>query len=176
MAAPVVRAGWRRGCARGARICSRVADAAGHPAAVMLLVLTLAIVLGITLRWVRIDNSWTYDLDLFALVWVAFAGAALTAWRDYHVTAGIALENILGRRGDLLSIVRFIIVSGFLVLFTISGWEQAQVSWATHETTLDIAQWPVWVAQAALPLGSALWVVAELAKLLHRLGATDSDA
>lgn len=142
----------------------------------MMLVLTLAIVLGITLRWGGIDNSWTYDLDLFALVWVAFAGAVLTARRDHHVTAGIALENLLGGRGRLLSVLRFIVVAGFLGLFVISGWRQAQVSWATHETTLDTAQWPVWVAQAALPFGALLWIVAELAKLLTKLSGTDRGA
>lgn len=156
----------------GARICGRLADATGHLAAAMLLLLTLSIVLGITLRWVGIDNSWTYDLDLYALVWVAFAGAVLTAWRDRHVTAGIALENLLGGRGAVLGLVRFAVVAGFLILFTVSGWQQMQVSLVTHETTLDIAQWPAWLAKAALPLGTALWAIAELAKLLRRFGAT----
>lgn len=172
MAAAPDSTGWQRTLMTGARVCGRLADATGHLAAAMLLLLTLAIVLGITLRWVGIDNSWTYDLDLFSLVWVAFAGAVLTSWRDHHVTAGIALENLLGGRGTVLSLVRFAIVAGFLVLFTVSGYQQTKVSLVTHETTLDIAQWPVWIAQAALPLGTALWAIAELAKLLRRLGAT----
>ena len=140
----------------------------GTLAAAALLILTLSIVLGITLREVHIDNSWTFDLDLFTLVWLSFIGAVLTSLRDHHVTAGIALENLLGGRGTLLAILRFAIVAAFLVMFAVSGYRQAQSSLLTHETTLDVAVWPVWAAKAALPLGAALWLVAETHKLLRR--------
>lgn len=163
-------AGWRRRMLRLGDGGGAIADAAGHVAAFVLLLLTLAIVLGITLRWIGIDNAWTYDLDLYTLVWVSFIGAVLTARRDRHVTAGIALENIFGGRGTALAIIRAIIIIVFLALFTISGWWAALESWETQETTIDIAQWPVWVAKAALPAGAALWAIAEAAKLLRRFG------
>lgn len=161
----------RRSLARVGEGCLGLGEAAGHAAAAVLLVLTLSIVLGVVLRWIGVDNSWTYDLDLFSLVWVAFAGAALTAARDHHVSAGIALENMLGGRGAALSVLRLILVGAFLVLFTVSGWRQAHESLLTHKTTLDTVQWPVWVAQAALPAGAALWAVAELGKCLRKLTA-----
>ena len=154
------------GCADAA---VAVADAMGHVAAFVLLLLTLGIVLGITLRWVGIDNSWTYDLNTFALVWCAFAGASYTALRGRHVTAGIALENMLGGRGMVLSILRFIVVVGFLLLFLASGYWDTLSSFQSHETTFDVDQWPVWVAKASLPVGIAVWAVAELAKFLRQL-------
>ena len=154
------------GCANAA---GAVADAMGHVAAIVLLLLTLGIVLGITLRWVGIDNSWTYDLNTFALVWCAFAGASYTSLRGRHVTAGIALENILGGRGMVLGLVRFVIVVGFLSLFVASGYWDTLSSFQTHETTFDVDQWPVWVAKASLPVGIAVWAVAELAKFLRQL-------
>ncbi len=166
---------WRRACLRAADICALAADATGHLAAICLLVLTVAIILGITLRWVGIDNSWTFDLDLFALVWTAFTGAVLTSLRDQHVTAGIALEHMLGSRGTILSALRFVIICGFLIVLTISGYHQARVSLLTHKTTLDIVQWPVWVAQAALVVGAALWAVAETGKFLRRLAGEEHD-
>lgn len=161
--------GTRRVLDRLGAGCLGLAEAAGHVAAAVLLVLTLSIVLGIVLRWIGIDNSWTYDLDLFTLVWVAFAGAVLTSARDHHVSAGIAIENLLGGRGVMLSLLRLLLVGGFLVLLTVSGWRQAQESLLTHKTTLDTVQWPVWVAQAALPVGAALWAVAELGKCLKKI-------
>ena len=154
-------------------IMGRLADVTGHVAAAALLVLTVSIVLGITLRIVHIDNSWTYDLDLFSLAWLAFTGAVLTSLRNHHVTAGIALENLLGGRGTLLSLIRFIVIATFLVVFTISGYRQAYTSFVTHETTLDVVLWPVWVAEAALPVGAALWLAAEIHKLLRRFSGTD---
>jgi TRAP-type C4-dicarboxylate transport system permease small subunit len=159
---------WRLG-----RIMGRLADGTGHLAAATLLVLTFSIVLGITLRIVHIDNSWTYDLDLFSLAWLAFIGAVLTSLRNHHVTAGIALENLLGGRGTLLSLIRFAIIATFLVVFTISGYRQAYTSFVTHETTLDVVLWPVWVAEAALPVGAVLWLVAEIHKLLRRFTGSD---
>lgn len=163
------RSGWRRACERAGDACALVADAAGHGAAFILLLLTLSIVLGITLRWIGIDNSWTYDMDLFTLVWTAFAGAVYTSLRGHHVTAGIALENMIGGRGTILSIIRFVIIVGFLILLTVSGYRQAHVGLLTHKTTLDVSEWPVWVAQASLPVGAALWAVAEAAKFLRQI-------
>ena len=163
------RTGSRDGIARHLQVATgRLADGAGHLAAAILLILTLSIVLGITLREVHIDNSWTFDLDLFTLAWLSFIGAVLTSLRDHHVTAGIALENLLGGRGTLLAILRFAIAATFLVMFAISGYRQAHSSFVTNETTLDVVAWPVWVAKAALPLGAALWLAAEAHKLLRR--------
>jgi C4-dicarboxylate transporter DctQ subunit len=149
-------------------VTGRLAEGAGHLAAATLLLLTLSIVLGIALRVVHIDNSWTYDLSLFALAWLSFIGAVLTSLRGHHVTAGIALENLLGGRGTVLAILRFIIVATFLVMLTVSGYHEAHASVLNSETTLDVVQWPVWVAKTALPVGAALWLVAEAHKLLRR--------
>jgi TRAP-type C4-dicarboxylate transport system permease small subunit len=165
-------AAWRGIAVRLAAGTRYLADGAGHLAAVTLLVLSFSIVLGITLRIVHIDNSWTYDLDLFSLAWLAFIGTVLTSLRDHHVTAGIALENFLGGRGTLLSLLRFAIVAAFLLLFIVSGYRQAVSSFVTHETTLDVVEWPVWVEKAALPLGAVLWLVAEIHKLLRRFIGT----
>lgn len=151
-------------------LTGRLADATGHFAAATLLVLTFSIVLGIALRVLSIDNSWTYDVDLFTLIWLSFFGAVLTSLRNHHVTAGIALEKIFGR-GKLLSLLRFAAVVTFLVLFAVSGYRLTYTSFTTHETTLDVVQWPVWIAEAALPIGAALWLVAEVHKLLRTLGS-----
>lgn len=158
------------------QLTGRLAEATGHLAAVTLLVLSFTIILGITLRILRIDNYWTYDLDLFSLVWLSFVGAVLTSLRNHHVTAGIALENMLGGRGTVLTILRFAIVGGFLVMFFISGYRQALTSFFTHETTIDVVEWPVWIAKAALPLGAALWLVAEIHKLLRGFTGISSRA
>ncbi len=152
-----------------ARAGDFAADAVGHFAAIALLCLTLGLVLGIVLRWVGIDNSWTYDFDLFSLAWVAFAGAVLTARHDRHVTSGIALERMVAGRGrTVFRWLRVVVVIGFLVLFTLSGWWDLATSYQTHEKTIDVVQWPVWVAKAALPVGTVFWAIAEISKSILR--------
>lgn len=147
----------------------KIGETVGYVAAAVLVVLVFAISLGIVMRSSHIDNSWTYDLDLFALIWVAFVGAAFTALRGHHVTSGISLENMFPRCGSLLLVARFVIIAGFLVIFTISGFAQFMNSVLTHETTIDVMSWPVWVATLALPLGTFLWLVSEIHLLTQRL-------
>lgn len=160
---------YARSAAAAGDTLARLADGMGHLASAILVLLSVGIVLGVVLRWVQFDNSWTYDFDLFTLVWAAFAGAAYTSLRGRHVTAGIAIENIIGR-GTLLAVLRFLIVVGFLVLLTISGIWDTFSSWQTHETTFDVEQWPMWIAKASLPVGAGFWAVAEFAKFLRQLG------
>ena len=162
----------RRFVEKAAWLTGRLADAAGHLAAGLMLLLTAGIALLILLRILHIDNSWVYDLTIFTLVWTAFTGAVLTAYRDKHVTAGIALENIFGR-GIILSLIRFAIVATFLVLLFIASLQQWHSSFVDNETTLDVVQWHTWIAKAALPTSAALWLLAELHKLLRRLTRKD---
>lgn len=158
---PVGR-GRGAGIARAGNI---VAGVVGVVAMIALCTLTLSIVLGIVLRWVGIDNSWTYDLDLFSLVWVAFAGAVLTSRFDLHVTSGIALERMVdGPLRVALRMIRLALVVGFLVLLAWSGWVDTLSSYTTGETTIDVVQWSVWIAKAALPFGAAFWALTELTK------------
>jgi TRAP-type C4-dicarboxylate transport system permease small subunit len=138
-------------------------------AGVLTIVLAASILLGIILRQLSVNNAWTYDLDHFSLVWLAFIGAAYTGYLGGHVTAGISIERLLSRGKVLLLLVRFVIVAGFLILFIWSGYLQFHSSWLSHETTVDIFQWPVWIAKLAIPVGCAAWFAGELHKFLAAL-------
>jgi TRAP-type C4-dicarboxylate transport system permease small subunit len=63
-----------------------------------------------------------------------------------------------------------VIVVGFLLLFTVSGYWDTLSSLLTNETTIDVDQWAVWIAKAALPIGALGWALAEIAKFLRQLG------
>jgi TRAP-type C4-dicarboxylate transport system permease small subunit len=155
----------------GQHVTRVIGEIVGYVAAALLVILTVSILLGIAMRSTHIDNSWTYDVDLFALVWVAFVGAAFTALREDHVTSGIALENMYPRSAGVMLVLRFVIIAVFLVIFTVSGYAQFIDSVQTHETTLDVMSWPVWIATLALPIGTTLWLIAEVHHFLRRLAA-----
>lgn len=149
-----------------ASVCGWIGRAAGAIAALITGLLSVSVLLGITLRSISIDNSWTYDLDSFALIWLAFVGAAYTGYRGAHVTSGISLEHLLGRGAIVLVLIRFVLVAGFLGIFMYSGYTQFHASWMSDEKTLDTAQWAVWIAKLALPVGAFAWLAAEIHKLL----------
>jgi TRAP-type C4-dicarboxylate transport system permease small subunit len=155
--------------ARGLGI--RIGIGVGYLSAVLMVIMTLSILLGIVMRTLHIDNSWTYDVDLFSLIWVAFVGASFTALRQEHVTSGIALENIYPACTGLMRLLRFVIIAVFLVVFTISGFSQFLGSVATHETTLDVMSWPVWIPHLALPVGTVLWLIFEIHHFVRGLSA-----
>lgn len=143
----------------------------GYVSAVLMIIMTLSIILGIGMRTAHIDNSWTYDVDLFSLIWVAFVGASFTALRREHVTSGVALENSFPAIAGLMHVLRFIIIALFLVVFAISGFTQFLNSATTHETTLDVMSWPVWIPHLALPVGAVLWLIFEIFHFLRGLNA-----
>lgn len=143
-----------------------VGRAAGVLAGATTLVLAGTVLLGLILRGLAIDNAWTNDLGHFGLIWLAFVGAAYTGYCGAHVTSGISLEHLLGRHASLLIVLRLILVIGFLGVFIYSGYSQFHSSWMFSETTLDSAQWPIWLAKLALPVGGLAWIAAELHRLL----------
>lgn len=153
------------------RVTHGLGHGVGYVSAALLIIMTLSILLGIVMRTMQIDNSWTYDVDLFALIWVAFVGASFTALREEHVTSGIALENAWPRCAGVMLVLRFVIMAAFLVTFTISGLSQFMNSVQTHETTLDVMSWPVWIPHLALPVGTLLWLVFEIHHFLRRVTA-----
>lgn len=149
----------------------RLGTVVGYLAAVFMVVLSLSIILGIALRTLRLDNQWTYDVDLFALVWVAFVGASFTALRGEHVTSGVALENAFPSLAGFMLVLRFVIVAAFLAIFTVSGFQQFAGSVQTSETTLDVMSWPVWIPHLAIPVGTLLWLLFEIFHLARGLVA-----
>lgn len=151
------------------KILDAIAEIVGYVSAVVMVILVVSITLGIVMRTWNMDNTWTYDVDLFALIWLAFVGAAYTHMRGHHVTSGLSPELLFPRQKMLFTVIRFIIIVGFLAVFTVSGWAQFMNSVVTHETTIDVMSWPVWVATLALPVGTFLWLLAEVRALLASL-------
>jgi TRAP-type C4-dicarboxylate transport system permease small subunit len=151
------------------KLLDAIAEIVGYVSAVVMLILVVSITLGIAMRTWHVDNTWTYDVDLFALIWLAFVGAAYTHARGHHVTSGLSPEMLFPRQTTLFIAIRFIIVVGFLAVFTVSGWDQFMNSVQTHETTIDVMSWPAWIATLALPVGTFLWLLAEVRSLLNNL-------
>jgi TRAP-type C4-dicarboxylate transport system permease small subunit len=148
------------GCARYGEHAGAVV---GHLGIAAIVALSAAVCLGVAMRWFGFDTDWVFDLNLFALVWLAGAGAALTAVHRAHVTAGIALERFVPRARRLLNALRALLIIPFLLLVAGAGTLQAQRAFVDHEVTFDLAAWPVWIAQLSIPVGMLAWAMVEAA-------------
>lgn len=167
------RAGW---VSQSLRLADLMTASAGFFGAVGLLALTAGIVIGIVFRFIGIDNTWTFDFDLYGLAWTAFVGAVLTARQDLHVTAGISLENYApAALSKWIKLLRFVVTIGFLCLLCYAGAIAAASSFNGHEKTIDVAQWPVWIAKISVPIGTGFWALAEFAKLVRALSRLGNE-
>lgn len=152
-----------------------IADVLGHIASFALVILTTVLTLGVVLRWGRIDGSWTYDVALFALMWVAFVGAGYCALQEFHVTAGISLENFVGRGHKIILTIRYFILLVFLAIFIFSAWSKFIETLLTHQTTVDSWRWQLWIAQISAPIGIGGWLIADLGKFIETITHSNSS-
>lgn len=155
------------GMRRIGRALSRIADAIGLAAAAVasaaLVAMTGAVVYAVCARAVGAAVTWPFDLEVFTAVWLAMVGAAYTARQGAHVTAGISLARwVRGPAGRVLQELRVLVVCAYLAVITWTGVVQAQKALSAHEATNDALRWPVWVAEIAVPIGAAAWLVVVL--------------
>jgi TRAP-type C4-dicarboxylate transport system permease small subunit len=142
---------------------------AGVIAGLALVVLSASILYGVALRMFGIEDIWSFDLDIFVMIWFGMVGAAYTAHLDSHVTAGIALERRWTRAAGTLRIVRFILTAIYLLALVFFGVILTWQSFESHTTTWDLALWPEWIAQAAVPVGAFAWLAVILSRLIDTL-------
>ncbi|MGH8600972.1 MAG: TRAP transporter small permease [Burkholderiales bacterium] len=141
----------------------------GVIAGLALVILSASILYGVTLRMLGIEDIWSFDLDIFVMIWFGMVGAAYTAHLDSHVTAGIALERRWTRAAGTLRILRFILTAIYLLALAFFGVILTWQSFQSHTTTWDLALWPEWVAQAAVPVGALAWLAVILRRLIDAL-------
>ncbi|MCC7080471.1 MAG: TRAP transporter small permease [Burkholderiales bacterium] len=144
-----------------------IAVTVGHLGIAALAVLAFSVCLTVSMRWAALDTEWVFDLNVFALVWLAFTGAALTSLNGTHVNAGIALERFFPRARTALNTLRALVIIPFLLLVVALTALQTWQASVDHQVTFDLAAWPVWAAQVSMPLGAAAWACAEIAKLVR---------
>lgn len=141
-------------------------------ASLSLVALSASILYGVVLRAAKITDTWSYDFDTFVMIWFGMVGAAYTAYLDSHVTAGIALERYWVRAAGLLRLMRFALTSVYLLALVYFG---AYLSWqdyTSHSRTFDLAMWPNWVAQFAIPVGALAWLAVSLGRFVDSVRKT----
>jgi len=132
----------------------------------LLVILAVEVLVGIVFRAARRPLSWYDEVASVLLAWLTYYGSALAALKNAHIGFP-GLANSLGRGGRFAVLAfREITVIGF---FLILAWEGTRILGVLAGETLVTVDIPVTVTQSAIPIGAALFVLAELLKLPERI-------
>jgi TRAP-type C4-dicarboxylate transport system permease small subunit len=130
--------------------------------AALLVVLAAEVLLGVIFRAAGRPLSWYDEVASVLLAWVTYYGSALAALKRSHIGFP-GLANALPPGGRAIALaIREIAVIGFFLLLAIWGVRVLDLLGGETLVTIDI---PVRVTQSVIPIGAALFILAELLNL-----------
>lgn len=127
---------------------------------VVLLVLLAAIVfLGVVYRTLGDPFSWYDEVASVMLAWLTYYGAALAALKRAHISTPSLVNTFPPKVRVGLALVSELCVIAF---FAVMGWYGWIILELLAGDTLVSIEIPVEITQSVIPLGSALFILAEL--------------
>jgi TRAP-type C4-dicarboxylate transport system permease small subunit len=152
----VNRAVWRR---RIERLLEWVAGG-------LLIVLAVEVLAGIAFRFAGRPLAWYDEVASVLLAWITYYGSALAALKKSHIGFP-GLVNAMPRPARFVAlVVREVAVMGLFLVLAIEGVSILRMLTGEMLVTVDI---PVAVTQSVIPIGAALFIVAELLNLPDRI-------
>lgn len=106
------------------------------------------------------------ELQTYSMVWIAFLGAGVVAWRGEHLRMNVLSHNWPPRlRGalQLLEAVLIVLVAGFALVQSV----RYVLSMAQFGAASPSAQIPMWIAHSGVAAGLVLVVAAALWSLFR---------
>ena len=130
---------------------------------ILMVLLTVVVVVAVCYRIAGNSLSWYDEIAAIQLAWITYYGSALAALKRGH----IGFDSVLlalpmpARMGAVVAAE--VLVIGF---FAIMAWAGMQVLAILEGDTLVSLTWmPVQFTQSVIPIGAALFIVAELLSL-----------
>jgi len=125
----------------------------------LLAALALVVVLGVGFRKAGLALVWYDEIASILLAWLTYYGAGLAALQRAHIGFPTLVDRLDRPWRTLALVVREVAVMGFFVAAAWAGWRVLVVLDGTYLVSLP---WmPARVTQSVIPLGAALFIVAE---------------
>ncbi len=132
----------------------------------LLIGLTVIVLLGVGFRVAGSSLSWYDEVAAVMLAWVTYYGAALAAMKRAHISVPEVLFAQPPKVRVALTIIGEVCILGFFILL---AWYGVRVLQLLGGATLVSVPIPVEVTQSAIPIGAALFVIAQLLTLPEAL-------
>ena len=128
----------------------------------LVVALTVIVLLGVSFRFAGDSLAWYDEFAAVMLAWVTYYGAALAALKRAHISVpGFVYSRPRAVRMALVVLGEVIVIT-FFVLLAIYG---VYIIGVLGGSTLVSVPIPTAVTQSTIPIGAALYVIAELLNL-----------
>lgn len=142
---------------------------------VLVLMATLAgvVVVGVGFRKAGASLVWYDEVASILLAWLTYYGAALAALHRAHIGMPTLVDRL---RGRLRTVTVLAGEACTLAFFGVLTWAGVRVlSVLGGQTLVSLPTVPLWVAQSVIPVGGALFIVAQLLSVPDALRPPDPD-
>jgi TRAP-type C4-dicarboxylate transport system permease small subunit len=129
----------------------------------LLVTLTLVVVVAVVYRRAGHSLVWYDEVASVLLAWLTYYGAALAALKRAHIGFSGLVDGLRPRLRLAAVLFGEICVIGFFALLAWTGWQVLQVLQGTNLVSLPWV--PVQLTQSVIPIGAALFIVAQLLSL-----------
>lgn len=153
------------------RALQRLSAGLGVIAAGALVVLMLATVVDVIVRWIsRSSVPGMIEVAETALVASVFLGLAWTSMQGGHVAVTIVTDRLRPRMARIVSSLIWLLNAGMLAWMTVASVLRAIQSTSLNETRFGLVQWSVWPLRWIIAVGLLLWAVVAIVNLVRVLG------
>jgi TRAP-type C4-dicarboxylate transport system permease small subunit len=125
----------------------------------LLTILSVIVMAGVTYRTLGAALVWYDEVASILLAWLTYWGAALAALKRAHIGVPNFVRTLKPPARRAAFVVAEALVIGFFVLLGWVGWEVFEV--IEGDTLVSLPEVPLQWAQVIIPLGSALFILAE---------------
>jgi len=129
----------------------------------LMAILAIVVTLGIVYRTAGAALVWYDEVAAILLAWLTYFGAALGALKRAHISVPEVIRLLSPRWRALSFVVAEVLVFAF---FIVAGWIGYHVMVVIEGSTLvSLPEVPQALAQSVIPIGAALYIVAEALSL-----------
>lgn len=136
--------------------------------------LVLVVLLGVASRKAGQAFVWYDEAASILLAWLTYYGAALVALRRGHMGVPTLVDRLRGRTRAAVVIGGEVAVVGFFAAMAWAGWQVQQALAGTMLVSMPAV--PAALAQSVIPIGAALFIVAQLWSLPAALSGASAGA
>lgn len=136
--------------------------------------LALVVVVGVAFRKAGASLVWYDEVASILLAWLTYYGAALAALHRAHIGMPTLVDRARGRVRTVMVLAGEVCAIAFFAVLTWAGIRVLSVLGGT--TLVSLPEVPMALAQSVIPIGGALFILAQLLSLPRALEPPTDDA